>query len=472
MSDIVQKLWGFCHTLRHDGIDYGDYIEQITYLLFLKMADERGLALPKGCDWPKLRGFTGTDLTDGYVDILRELGKAPGMLGDIYAGAQSRFNNPVNLKRLINLIDETEWTSLGVDVKAAAYEGLLEKAASEGKKGAGQYFTPRVLIQSIVRCMKPDLRVAHDFTICDPACGTGGFLVAAYEWLMEQTKGGALDRDTAKRLKRSTYFGQDHVARPRRLSLMNLLLHGLEPEIVLGDTIYQPPSSRRFDVVLTNPPFGTKGANQAPDRDDFTVATSNKQLNFVQHVLTILKPGGRAAVVLPDNCLFADQAGEVFKIVAEDCALHTVLRLPRGTFTPYSQGVKANVVFFSKGAPTETVWIYDARTNVPGITKKDRPLVPAHFAEFEKCYGADPNGRSKRRPEASKENRWMPFGIDEVRKREFKLDGFKWLKEESDEDADDIPEPEELAAEAVLQLQGAVAELNLVLELLGNGGEA
>jgi hypothetical protein len=186
MTDVVQKLWGFCHTLRHDGIDYGDYIEQITYLLFLKMADERRIDIPRDCDWPTLRDHTGTELTDHYIDILRKLGKAPGLLGDIYAGAQSRFKNPVNLKRLIGLIDETEWTALDVDVKAA-YEGLLEKAASEGKKGAGQYFTPRVLIQSVVRCIKPDPRVRRDFTICAPACGTGDFLVAAYEWLKRET---------------------------------------------------------------------------------------------------------------------------------------------------------------------------------------------------------------------------------------------------------------------------------------------
>ena len=312
MTDVVQKLWGFCHTLRHDGIDYGDYIEQITYLLFLKMADERRIDLPKICDWPTLRDKTGTDLTEHYVDVLRTLGKNVGMLGDIYAGAQSRFSNPVNLKRLVTLIDEVEWTSLGVDVKAAAYEGLLEKAASEGKKGAGQYFTPRVLIHSIVSCIKPDPRATTDFKICDPACGTGGFLVAAYEWLITRTK-GALDRDIAKRLRRGTYYGQELVPRPRRLSLMNLYLHGIEPTIKLSDSIYEPASSDRFDVVLTNPPFGTKGANQAPEREDFTVATSNKQLNFMQHIMTILKQGGRAGVVLPDNCLFADQAGEVFK---------------------------------------------------------------------------------------------------------------------------------------------------------------
>ncbi len=318
--------------------------------------------------------------------------------------------------------------------------------------------------------MRPDPRAHREFTICDPGCGTGGFLVAAYEWLMHETK-GTLDRDVARRIKKGTYFGQDLVARPRRLALMNLYLHGIEPTIVLGDSIYEVPGGDRFDVVLTNPPFGTKGANQAPERDDFTVRTPNKQLNFVQHILTVLKPGGRAAVVLPDNCLFADQAGDVFKILTQDCDLHTVLRLPRGTFTPYSQGVKANVVFFTKGLSTRTVWIYDARTNVPGITKKDRPLTPAHFADFEACYGADPNGRAKRKPEKSKEDRWRSFEIAEVKERGFKLDGFKWLKEESLEDADDLPEPEELATEAIGELESAVKELNKVIAALGNGGK-
>lgn len=481
-TDVVQKLWGFCHTLRHDGIDYGDYIEQITYLLFLKMADEKGIDLSaiavqgkKGkiefvdCSWPTLEARSGTDLTNHYIEILRALGQARGILGDIYSGAQSRFNNPVNLKKLVSLIDETEWTSLGVDVKAQAYEGLLEKAASEGKKGAGQFFTPRVLIQSIVRCMRPDPRESADFTICDPAVGTGGFLVAAYEWLAKETK-GALERDVAKRVKTQTYFGEELVARPRRLALMNLYLHGIEPHIRLGDSIYDPPSADRFDCILTNPPFGTKGANQTPERDDFTISTSNKQLNFVQHILTILKQGGRAAVVLPDNVLFADQAGEVMKIVAEDCNLHTILRLPRGTFTPYSQGVKANVIFFTKGYATENVWIYDARTNVEQITKKDRPLTPEHFKEFEKCFGADPNGKAKRKPSDSKEDRWRSFHISEVKEKEFKLDGFKWLKEESQEDADDLPPPEELATDAISELEEAVAELNQVLALLeGNG---
>jgi type I restriction enzyme M protein len=464
MTDVAQKLWGFCHTLRHDGIDYGDYIEQITYLLFIKMADERGVDLPKGCDWPRLSSHSGTELADQYVDVLRTLGKQTGMLGDIFAGAISRFTNPVNLKKIIGLIDETEWTALDIDIKAEAFEGLLEKAANEGKKGAGQYFTPRELIRTIVRCMKPDPRTHKEFTICDPACGTGGFLVEAYKWLVGQTKGGAMDRKLAERVKDRTYFGTDLVQRPRRLALMNLFLHGLEPEISLGDSIYDVPDSRRFDVILTNPPFGTKGANQAPTRDDFTIETSNKQLNFVQHVLTILKPGGRAAIVLPDNCLFEGKAGEVFEILMKDCNLHTVLRLPRGTFTPYSQGVKANVVFFQKGLPTEHVWIFDARSNVPGITKKERPLSEQHFAEFESCYGTDPNGRSKRK-DLGEAGRFRKFHISEVKERDYKLD-ITWLKDESLEDSDDLPEPQDLAADAITELEAVVDELREIIKLV------
>jgi type I restriction enzyme M protein len=468
MSDIVQKLWGFCHSLRHDGIDYGDYIEQITYLLFIKMADERGVTLPDGCDWKTLVVQSGTDLTDHYSDVLRKLSKQPGLLGDIFAEALSKFSKPVTLKHLIDLIDNTEWTALNVDVKAEAFEGLLEKAASEGKKGAGQYFTPRILIQSVVRCMKPDPRKKSDFTICDPACGTGGFLVCSYEWLLGETK-GALEREVAKRVRKGTYFGQDLVARPRRLALMNLYLHNVEPEIRLGDSIYENPDSRRFDVVLTNPPFGTKGANQAPDREDFTISTSNKQLNFLQHVLTILKPGGRAAVVVPDNVLFADQAGEVFRVLTEDCDLHTILRLPNGTFTPYSPGTKTNILFFTKGYPTETIWVYDDRTNVPHITKKDRPLTPEYFAEFERVYGADPNGRSKRDPNDSKDDRWRSFHISEVKERNYKIDSLKWLKDESLDDADSLPEPEELAIEAIEELRAAMDELQQVVVMLENG---
>jgi type I restriction enzyme M protein len=468
MSDVVNKLWGFCHTLRHDGVDYGDYIEQLTYLLFLKMADEHEVHISDEYNWQSLMKLSGGDLMDHYTDLLRQLAKEKGLLGEIFTQSQNRFSNPVSLKKLLGLIDEDEWIAMDVDVKGAAFEGLLEKAASEGKKGAGQYFTPRPLIQSMVNLMKPDPRGKKDFTITDPACGTGGFLVAAYEWLLKECK-GALPREEVKRIHEQTYYGQELVPRPRRLALMNMFLHSVTPKIKLGDTIYSTPEADRFDVVLTNPPFGTKGANQAPERDDFTVETSNKQLNFVQHVMSVLKPGGRAAVVLPDNVLFEDKAGEVFEILMQDCNLHTILRLPRGTFTPYAQGIKANVIFFQKGLPTENVWIFDARSNVVGVTKKERPLTSKYFEEFEKCYGIDPNGRSKR-TDHGETGRFRSFTIEDVKTRNYKLD-ITWLKDESLEDADSLPEPIEIATEAITELEAVVDDLRDILTLLESDGE-
>lgn len=468
MSDVVQRLWGFANNLRHDGIDYGDYIEQITYLLFLKMADEQGIELPEGTDWPYLRARSGVELVERYEDALRILGKQQGILGDIFAASQNRITKPATLAQLIKSVDETEWTSLEVDVKAAAFEGLLEKAAAEGKKGAGQYFTPRPLIQTMVRLIRPDPRVSKDFAIGDPACGTGGFLVAAYEWLKARTH-GAFDRDTARRIRTNTYFGQDLVERPRRLALMNLYLHQIEPQIFLGDSIYEAPTSQRFDVILTNPPFGTKGANQAPVREDFVVETSNKQLNFVQHILTLLKPGGRAAVVVPDNVLFADQAGEVFKVLIEDCNVHTVLRCPRGTFAPYTTGTKTNVIFFTKGESTKTLWLYDARANVPTITKTQRPLTHAHFEEFERCFGDHPDGKSKRSAGDSPDGRWRSFSLDEIIERGYKIDSFKWLRNEDLEDPDEILDPSELVSDAIAELQGAVSELHELQKALVEG---
>lgn len=385
-------------------------------------------------------------------------------------GAQSRFNKPVNLSRLIGLIDETEWIALGVDIKAAAFEGLLEKAAAEGKKGAGQYFTPRLLIQSMVRCIKPDPRGVSDFTVGDPACGTGGFLVAAYEWLKEQTAGGALDRETAIRVRTRTYYGQDIGEQPRRFALMNLYLHQVEPHISLGDSIYEVPSNQRFDVILTNPPFGNKGAKQAPDRDDIVVATSNKQLNFVQHVVTLLKRGGRAAMVVPDNVLFANQAGEIFQLLMEDCAVHSVMRCPRGTFSPYTEGTNTNVIYFTKGRPTEKVWIYDARANVPKVTKRSRPLAPAHFVDFERCYGSDPNGRSARSEEESLDGRWRIFSRGEVKERGYKLDSFKWLPDEETDHPDGLPEPEQLITRAMEELKLALDGLADMQGFLGTNG--
>lgn len=320
--------------------------------------------------------------------------------------------------------------------------------------------------QAKIAQIKASIEIGR-FVIHDPAAGTGGFLVCAYEWLMEQTK-GSLERDDAKRITNKVYTGTELVARPRRLALMNLYLHGIHADIYLGDSIYEPLKSTRYDCVLTNPPFGTKGANQAPERDDFTISTSNKQLNFIQHVVNILKPGGGAAMVLPDNCLFEDKATEVIEILTQDCNLHTILRLPRGTFTPYSQGVKANVIFFQRGLPTENVWIFDARSNVAGITKKDRPLSREHFKEFEKCYGADPNGQGKR-TDLGIEGRFRRFNIAEIKDRGYKLD-VTWLKDESLDDPENLPEPQVLASEAIAELETVVDSLKeIVAELESNG---
>lgn len=472
MPDVVQKLWGFCNTLRHDGINYGDYIEQLTYLLFLKLADEKGVAVPKGFGWTSLLQLSGTDLTDHYQETLRRLGREKGLLGDIFAGALSKFREPVNLKKLILLINETEWAELDVDLKAEAYEGLLQKYAAE-QKGAGQYFTPRAAIRAIVRCVRPDIGQSAGYTIHDPAVGTAGFLIAAADWNLKE---GDLDREEQKRLKRGTFSGGEIVLETRRLALMNLYLHGIEVDIHYGDSIAEGAGDRRYDCILTNPPFGTKGGGEVPNRDDFTVATSNKQLNFVQHVLSILKPGGRAAMVLPDNVLFEEHAGrDVRRLLMEDCWLHTILRLPVGTFTPYSTGVKANVVFFEKGLPTDEVWIYDLRTNVENITKRS-PLTVETFADFVASFGGQPHlpggaagPRSGAEGMRAESDRFRRFTRQQIADRDDNLD-IVWLKDESLENPDDLPEPEDLVAEALTQLQTALDALNELANQLGANG--
>lgn len=459
--DVVQKLWGFCNTLRHDGINYGDYIEQLTYLLFLKLADEKGLDIPPGYGWADLRARAGTALLEHYVDTLRELGKQRGLLASIFAGALSRFREPVNLKKLISLIDETEWASLDVDLKGDAYEGLLQKFAAE-QKGAGQYFTPRPLIRTIARCLQPDIREAPDYTVHDPAVGTGGFLIGAVEWMLKHA-GGRLTRQEQLRLQKRTYSGGELVLETCRLAQMNLFLHEVEAAISYGDTIALGDQGKRYNVILTNPPFGTKGAGEVPERDDFMVETANKQLNFIQHVLVVLKPGGRAAMVLPDNVLFEDHAGqEVRRLLMQDADLHTILRLPVGTFTPYSTGVKANVLFFQKGRPTETVWVYDLRTNMPNVTK-GQPLTEATFADFTACYGPHPTPRPGTRVPTE---RFRPFSRAELAARNDNLD-LVWLRDESLDRPEALPEPEELLGEILTRLEtamDAVNELGALLE--------
>jgi len=459
MSEVVGKLWGFCNTLRHDGIGYGDYIEQLTYLLFLKIAQEKGVKLPQGCKWNDLKAKSGTELLDAYIEILRSLSKQKGMLGDIFAGSLSKFREPVNLKKLITLIDETQWSTIDVDIKAEAYEGLLQKYAEE-EKGAGQYFTPREAIRCVVRCIQPDIRARCGFTVHDPAVGTAGFLIGAYEWMMRQTKEGAsLSRDERERLQFKTFSGGEIVIDTRRLALMNLYLHEIEADIYYGDSLAEGlHTSKRYDVIMTNPPFGTKGAGQAPIREDFTVKTANKQLNFVQHVMAILKPGGRAAMVVPDNVLFEETAGkEVRKLLMEDCNLHTILRLPIGTFTPYSSGVKANIIFFTKGEPTKEVWIYDNRTNVEKVAIR-HPLTADYFKDFEACYHAKPRKETER---------FKKFNRDVIAGGGDGLDIF-WLKDESSKGEEEIDEPEELVGEAVNEVQTALDALNEIALILGS----
>lgn len=461
MSEIGNKLWGFCHTLRHDGIGYTDYVEQISFLLFLKIADEKGLALPAFTDWQALSALSGQDLLDAYIDAIRTLGKGGGLVGAIFGEGQCRFTKPVQLKQIIGMIDGIEWTELDIDIKGKVFEELLERTASEGKKGAGQYFTPRPLIRTIVECVQPDLSSSKDFRIHDPACGTGGFLLSAAQWMREKY-GAGIPREIQLQMKEGAYSGSDNTPLARRLAMMNMFLHELGGDIMLRDSIYDSPTGDLYDCILTNPPFGVRGASQAPERDDFTEETANKQLNFLQHVMSILKPGGRCGIILPDNVLFQGHAApEVVKILTQDCNLHTILRLPRGTFSPYCQGVKANVFFFQKGRPTERTWVYDLRSGIPGFTKKERPLTDAAFREFLEAHGEDPQGRSKR----TETERFRPFEIAEIRSRNYNLD-IRWLKDDTEDSDGDLPEPDELITACRASLEEGLAAVGKLEALL------
>lgn len=474
---LVAKLWNYCHVLRDDGLSYGDYVEQLTYLLFLKMADEqtqgpfnRPSVVPGGLDWPSLVRLDGDDLEVRYRHILTELGKHPGMLGVVFRKAQNRIQDPAKLKRLIvDLIDKEQWMTLDADVKGDAYEGLLQKNAEDTKSGAGQYFTPRPLIRAIVDVMQP----RAGMTICDPACGTGGFLLAAYEHI---ASGGLLDPDQKRQLRYEALHGWEIVDNTARLCAMNLLLHGItaadaESPIRVDDALKADPGLR-FDMVLTNPPFGKKssvtivgenGESRRDDltvvRDDFWATTSNKQLNFVQHVKTLLKIEGRAAVVVPDNVLFEGGAGEtVRRRLLHECDVHTLLRLPTGVF--YAQGVKANVLFFDRKPASETpstraLWVYDLRTNMH-FTLKENPLRREHLDDFVACYHADNRGQR------TETERFHRFAYDDLIAREkVSLDLF-WLRDESLEDAANLPEPHILASEIVEDLEAALAEFSEV----------
>ena len=484
---IVNKVWNFCHTLRDDGVGYGDYLEQLTYLLFLKMADEysrppykRDTHIPKGYDWQSLRGKSGAELETHYVKLLDKLGKEPGMLGDIFVKAQNKISDPAKLHKLINLIDGESWVLLGADVKGDIYEGLLQKNAEDTKSGAGQYFTPRPLIQAMVECVRPQ----PEQTIADPACGTGGFFLAAYDFLTHHHK---LNKDQLRFLKYETFHGWEIVTSTARLCLMNLFLHNVgdmdhKADIIRDDSLRSTPT-KKFDHVLTNPPFGKKSSVTVTNEDgeekrealtynrqDFWATTSNKQLNFVQHICSMLKPGGTAAVVLPDNVLFEGGAGEtVRKQLLRTTELHTILRLPTGLF--YAQGVKANVLFFenkpgAKTPWTKEVWIYDYRTNIKHTLKTD-PLRYEDLADFIQCYNpADRHKRKETWSTKTPEGRWRKYSYEEIMARDkASLDIF-WLKDESMEDSANLPEPGVLAAEIVQDLEAALKEFRAMAEEL------
>ncbi|WP_426663984.1 N-6 DNA methylase [Rhodanobacter aciditrophus] len=480
-NTLVQKIWNFCHTLRDDGVGYGDYLEQLTYLLFLKLAHEyaqpphnRATHIPRSCDWNSLKSKTGEPLEAHYLNVLHKLGEEPGMLGAIFFKAQNKIQDPAKLSRLVQMIDAENWLSLDADVKGDLYEGLLQKNAEDTKSGAGQYFTPRALIQAMVECVNPEPMK----TVADPACGTGGFFLGVHEWLTRP--GTSLDRKQARFLRHEAFHGNEIVAGTRRLCLMNLFLHNIgeldgTPAVDRSDALISEPW-KTFDYVLANPPFGKKSSmtitneDGEEDRDaltyerqDFWQTTSNKQLNFLQHIVSMLKTTGQAAVVLPDNVLFEGGAGEkIRRKLLETCDVHTLLRLPTGIF--YAQGVKANVLFFDKKpaspkAHTKGVWIYDLRTN-RHFTLKTKPLKREDLQDFIDCY--HPANRHKRQ----ETERFKYFDYKTLVARDkASLDIF-WLKDESLDNLDNLPPPDVLAQEIVEHLESALASFREVAAAL------
>jgi len=486
-NSIISKVWSFCNTLRDDGVSYGDYLEQLTYLLFLKMADEyakppynRKLPIPAKYIWDSLTVLKGAELEVHYVTLLRELGSQKGILGQIFAKSQNKIQDPAKLYKLIDMINKEQWTVMGADVKGEIYEGLLEKNAEDTKSGAGQYFTPRALIKTMVACIQPQPMK----TIADPACGTGGFFLAAYDYIAAQS----LDKEQKQFLKYKTFYGNEIVAGTRRMALMNLFLHNIGD--IDSDNFISPADAliadngERYDYILANPPFGKKssqtftneeGEQEKEDltynRQDFWATTSNKQLNFLQHIRTMLKTTGQAAVVIPDNVLFEGGAGEtVRKKLLETTEMHTILRLPTGIF--YANGVKANVLFFdakpaSKRAWTQEVWIFDYRTNVHHTLKKN-PLNTNDLQEFIDCY--NPQNRHKRNEtyntETNPEGRWRKYNYEEIIARDKTSLDISWIKDKSLADLDNLPDPDVLAEDIVENLEAALGSFREIISSL------
>lgn len=472
--EIVAKLWNLCNVLRDDGITYTDYVTELTFLLFLKMLQETGHEdrLPKAYRWEKLARGEGIEQLEYYRQMLLDLGnpqkEKDQLVLTIFTDAQSKLRKPTNLKALTDAIDKLDWFSAREEGLGNLYEGLLEKNANEKKSGAGQYFTPRPLIDSIVRLMKPQAGEV----IQDPAAGTGGFLVAADRYIKDRTNDHyELTKTQAFFQEHDAFVGLELVPDTHRLCLMNLMLHGIECIVQNGDTL-SPDGERlaKADLLLTNPPFGTKKGGGRPTRPDFSITadTSNKQLAFAEHIVRALKPGARAAVVVPDNVLFEDNVGRRLRTwMMELCDVHTILRLPTGIF--YAQGVKTNVLFLVRGktdkANTKGVWVYDMRANMDAFGKT-RPLTKDDFKVFEKAFGNDPRGKAKRKDEGVA-GRFRCFSREEIRKRNDNLD-IGWLKDTSNDPEDDMTEPGELASAISSHLRSALEQIQAFANELGD----
>jgi len=478
--DIVAKLWNLCNVLKDDGVTYHQYVTELTWLLFLKMAKETGTEeqIPAGHRWDDLEARPAPDRLEHYKLTLIHLGSHGSMLvRQIFGNASSFIKKPTTLSTLVAEIDKLDWYSARHEGLGDLYEGLLEKNASEKKSGAGQYFTPRRLIDSMVAVMQPTLADV----IQDPAAGTGGFLIAASRYIRARHEIAGLSEAAQKRFYTRTFFGMEHVQDTHRLALMNLMLHGLDSDpngagIRYGDTLSpEGQALPQSTLILTNPPFGTKKGGGLPTRTDFTFPTSNKQFCFLQHIYRGLKAGGRAAVVLPDNVLFEGNVGRQIRAdLMDKCNLHTILRLPTGIF--YAQGVKTNVLFFTRGETdkghTTEVWVYDLRANMPQFGKRTL-LKPEDFSAFEAAFGDDPLGGAAslaKRKDTGGASRFRRFTRDEIAARGDSLD-ISWLKDESDTDNDELPEPAELARQAIDELDGAIEELRAILEELGEDVE-
>lgn len=472
-TDIVAKLWGLCNVLRDDGVTYNEYVTELTYLLFLKMLEETSKEdrLPEGWRWSQLAKLEGMEQLDYYKAMLLELGKAKDeLVSAIFIDAQTRLRKPTNLKALTSNIDQLDWFSAREEGLGNLYEGLLEKNAADKKSGAGQYFTPRPLIDSIVRLMQPQ----PGEVIQDPAGGTAGFLVAADRYIKDHTDDlYTLTEQQAFFQRHNAFSGAELVPDTHRLSMMNLLLHGIEGGMKNIDTLSPDGEALpKANLILTNPPFGTKKGGGRPTRSDFSITadTSNKQLAFVEHIVRALAPGGRAAVVIPDNVLFEDNAGRRLRTWLMDlCDLHTILRLPTGIF--YAQGVKTNVLFFRRGKSdkgnTKATWVYDMRANMPAFGKT-RPLTAADFADFEAAYGADANGKAARQDQ-SEDSRWRKFDRAAITDRNDNLD-ISWLRDTEAEAEETLTEPEDIAAAIIGHLKAALEETEMLSEELEADG--